>query len=118
MKTMSIKFVFSCSRFFLQTGKFWRENFPVALKTNKRDSATFCPGLIKNEPLMTWLNLFLDDFNQKSRRINKKNTKSLAKRSFKHLLMQIRSRNGSVHYGRMTAGQSVSANQNAPFHRK
>ena len=64
--------VFSFRKFFLHAAKFWRENFPVALKTNKRDSATFYQGLTKNKPLMTWPNPFHDDFNQKSRRINKK----------------------------------------------
>ena len=43
-----------------------QENIPVALTTNKQDSAKFYKGLIKNELLMTWSNLFLDDFNQRS----------------------------------------------------
>ena len=72
MKTMPIKFAFSCGKFFLQTGRFWRKNFSVALKTSKRDSGMFYQGLTENEPRMTWLNLFLDDFNRKSRLINKK----------------------------------------------
>ena len=104
----------------MKTGKFWRENFPVTLKTNKRDSGTLYPGLTKNEPLKTWLNLFLGEFNQKGRRINKKARSHWQKQALNILMMmQTRSRNGPVHYGKvMTASQSVSAKQDALFHRK
>ena len=46
--------------------------FLSRFEDNQRDSATFYQGLTKTEPLMTWLSLFLDDFIQKSKRINEK----------------------------------------------
>ena len=44
--------------------------FPSCFEDKKRDSDKFYKVL---QLLTTWLNLFLDEFNQKSRRINKQN---------------------------------------------
>ena len=89
---------------------------------------------------MTWLNLFFDGFNQKSRLIIKKTRKKrkrkkerkeerkkegkkgkhevVGKNKHQNLLMETRSRSGLICYEKvMTASQNVSSNQNAPFHR-
>ena len=67
MKTIPVNWVFLVQNVFSTDQQVLAGEFPSCFKGKQTRFSYVLARINQNEPLMTWLNLFLDDFNQNSR---------------------------------------------------